>query len=109
VNNKPIPRGRIIESNDYLSYILILAVDINTGNYTVTAYTGGRVDWIYMVPDRLYVAWSSPSTIIEKTLKELLERLRLKNVLTPSEVDAYMVETRRGPSMAKSTKSSENY
>lgn len=90
VNNKPIPRGRIIESNDYLSYILILAVDINTGNYTVTAYTGGRVDWIYMVPDRLYVAWSSPSTIIEKTLKELLERLRVKNVLTPSEVDAYM-------------------
>ena len=83
VNGRLIPREYIIETGNYTSYIVILALDALSGEYTVKAYTGGRVEWIYMVEDRLYVAWSSDLIYYNAVLK-VLEYLESKGLLSSS-------------------------
>jgi inhibitor of cysteine peptidase len=83
VNGRLIPREYITETGNYTSYIVILALDALSGEYTVKAYTGGRVEWIYMVEDRLYVAWSSDLTYYNAVLK-VLEYLESKGLLSSS-------------------------
>ncbi|MCC6053669.1 MAG: beta-propeller domain-containing protein, partial [Desulfurococcaceae archaeon] len=83
VNGRLIPREYIIETGNYTSYIVILALDALSGEYTVKAYTGGRVEWIYMVEDRLYVAWSSDLTYYNAVLM-VLEYLESKGLLSSS-------------------------
>jgi uncharacterized secreted protein with C-terminal beta-propeller domain len=88
VNERPIPRENIVETGSYTSYFVVLALDISSGEYTVKAYTGGRVEWIYMVRDKLYVAWSGgPDFVYYKALLELLEYLESTEVIPSSKYE----------------------
>jgi uncharacterized secreted protein with C-terminal beta-propeller domain len=88
VNERPIPRESIVETGGYASYVVVLALDISSGEYTVKAYTGGRVEWIYMVRDKLYVAWSSGlDSVYYKALLEILEYLESTEVIPSSKYE----------------------
>jgi inhibitor of cysteine peptidase len=88
VNERPIPRENIVETGSYASYIVVLALDISSGEYTVKAYTGGRVEWIYMVRDKLYVAWSSELDFVYyEALLEILEYLESTEVIPSSKYE----------------------
>ena len=95
VNGRLIPRESIIETGNYTSYIVILALDALSGEYTVNAYTGGRVDWIYMVQDRLYVAWSSDFTYY-KAILGLLEYLESKGVISRFKLEELRLMFKQG-------------
>jgi len=88
VNERPIPRESIVETGSYASYVVVLALDISSGEYTVKAYTGGRVEWIYMVRDKLYVAWSGgPDFVYYKALLKILEYLESTEVIPSSKYE----------------------
>jgi uncharacterized secreted protein with C-terminal beta-propeller domain len=89
VNGEPIPRENISETGAYSSYVILLSLDLNSGAYTAKAYLGGGVEWIYMVPDRLYIAWSNP-LINYIALVGLLEHLHSKGVISELKLYEYM-------------------
>lgn len=95
VNGKPISRGNIVESGNYTSYIVVVVFDITSGEYIANAFTGGVVRWIYMVPDRLYVAWSDPLSQY-KVFLEFLDHLALKGLVSSSKVEEFKSMLKQG-------------
>ena len=88
VNGESLPAENIFLSEDCETYIVILALDISSGEYSVKSYLGGVVEWIYMVPDRLYIAWRSPLTMYAVSLK-VLEYMVSQGYLTQEEFEGY--------------------
>jgi len=88
VNGKPISRENIVELGNYASYVVVVVLDITSGEYTTKAFTGGIVKWIYMVPDRLYIAWSDPLLDYKLFLK-FLDYLASQGFISSSRVEEY--------------------
>lgn len=97
VNGVPIPLENIVLSEDYETFVVILAIDVESGEYSVKSFLGGVVEWIYMVPDRLYVAWRSPASEYHRAI-EILEHLHSKGYITAEELEEYkrMIAEGRG-------------
>jgi len=88
VNGKPLPLERIMIFGEYETYIVVLALDVTSGVYSVSAFLGGIIEWIYMVPDRLYVAWRPPISVYYISLK-ILEYMLMQGYITREEFEEY--------------------
>ena len=96
INGVAVPRENISETGAYTSYVILLSLDLISGAYTARAYLGGGVEWIYMVPDRLYIAWSNP-LINYVALLRMLEHLYNEGVISSLKLNEYreMIEEGR--------------
>ena len=88
INRVPISLENIVLSEDYETFVVVLAIDVESGEYSVKSFLGGVVEWIYMVPDRLYVAWRSPASEYHRAI-EILEHLHSKGYITAEELEEY--------------------
>jgi len=95
VNGKPIPREDIVESGNYTSYVVVVILDTTSGEYKSKAFTGGAIKWIYMVPDRLYVAWSDP-LLDYKIFLKLLDHLASRGLISSSRVEEFKFMLEQG-------------
>jgi len=95
VNGGFLAREDIVEAGNYASYVIVAALDVASGDYVVRAFTGGVVEWIYMVPDRLYVAWSGQPPHY-RGFFELAEYLASRGVIPVSRVREYEEAISRG-------------
>ncbi len=66
INNNPIPLESLIAvDQNPNSYTIILALDVESLNYTVYTFITGGGSWLYMSHENLYVAYEKGLNILE--------------------------------------------
>ena len=83
VNNVPIsPHAIVPVDYDPSQYTIVLAVDLDTGEYNALSFMTGSASWIYMSLNRLYVVhtevprrWGGYPLLLETAIKLLPENV----------------------------------